>query len=234
MGKLEKSDKLKLVFAGVTGILITASYIVFHNNFPWDFIQIMPLYISLFIMFLQSNVNRVAFLIGGVNAVFYGVVYCILGLYASACYAVLVSCPLQIITFFNWKKHAYGKSARFKRLGTKKLVICLLVMLTAFVICYIIFNALGSKHLVLDNVGMIFGIFVTVLCTLLYVEYIYLTEINQIIYFVLYGVMAFENPLMIPYFIYNIYCTVCVTFASIKIYKLYKEQQMEGKLNEKS
>jgi len=103
MHQIKTKKKLIMpLLLGAAAILITVTGIVFGQSA----LRILPLYISLVIGLLQSRVSRIAPLIGGINALLYAAVYLYYGLYASALYAVLVSCPMQIATFFSWRKRA--------------------------------------------------------------------------------------------------------------------------------
>lgn len=84
----------------MTAVLITVAAVYF----PGNGYRILPLYVSLVVMLLQTNANRMCFLVGGINSVFYAAVYFSLGLYASSLYWLLFSCPIQIITFFGGGK----------------------------------------------------------------------------------------------------------------------------------
>jgi hypothetical protein len=76
----------------------------------WDKMRMLPLLISLFIMFFQAEANRYSFIAGGANALFYTYVYFQVGLYASAVSALFFSFPIQILTFISWNKHSYEKA----------------------------------------------------------------------------------------------------------------------------
>lgn len=73
----------------ITAAAITAAGLWFHQNF----FRILPLYVSLFVMILSAQVNRYAFLLGGLNLILYAAVYFVYGLYGMAAYALLVSFP---------------------------------------------------------------------------------------------------------------------------------------------
>ncbi len=220
----------KIAMAGFTGIAITVSHILFATNFPRDTIEILPLYISLAVMLLQTEANRYTFLLGGINSIFYAAVYVSFGVYASATSALLVSFPLQIIAFINWGKHRYGKnSAEFKKLGTKKLLLVIGLSAVAFAICYTVYRALGSQHLILDNISMVLGILVPILSAVPYIEYVWFNLISQVMSIGMAISLALHNPERIPYLIYAIFCLVCVILANIRIHQLYKEQQTRKK-----
>ncbi|MGN1095147.1 MAG: hypothetical protein ACI4QR_02030, partial [Eubacteriales bacterium] len=60
----------------VTFFGITLCYIIY----PSVFLRVLPLYISLVVMFMQSFANRYALLLGALNSVLYAVAYYIIDL----------------------------------------------------------------------------------------------------------------------------------------------------------
>lgn len=127
----EKTNKMITIFlVGITFILITATALIYSE----DGFIIVPLYVSLAIMLLQSKANRYAFLLGGINSLLYAGVYAYTGLYAMAAYAALVSCPLQLVTFLNWSKRPYGNATVFKKLSLKNKVI----LFASFVVLWLL------------------------------------------------------------------------------------------------
>ena len=102
----KKTPIFMFILLAITAIGITISGVIFKQSA----LRMIPLYVSLVIFLLQSSVNRFAPLIGGINSVFYAIVYFYYELYATAIYSLIVSCPLQIITFINWSKRKNGKT----------------------------------------------------------------------------------------------------------------------------
>ena len=68
---IKKENILKAVLILVTFLFLTASGILFKQSF----LRMIPLYISLIVGLLQSNVNRYAPLIGGINSIIYAAVF---------------------------------------------------------------------------------------------------------------------------------------------------------------
>ena len=209
-----------VLMVAVTFVLITITGILYADSY----IVICPLYISLIIMLLQTQANRYTYLLGAVNALFYGGVDLYLGLYAMAAYSMLVSSSLQIVTFVNWSKKPYGNSTMFKKLGLKKTAFLLAGFVAAWVIMYLVFSIFDSSYLVLDNTVTLLGILSTIICALSYIEYAYLNLISLVVSSVLYLQMMQTNPGQITYFIFNIYSFTCNVLALIKIRKLYAQQ----------
>ena len=105
----------KKIIIVITGIAILVTGILCEQ----EWFLMMPLFISLFVMAFQSEANRIGVLIGAVNASLYTVTYIYMGVYASAASSILFSFPIQLMTFFRWKKNAYKSTVQFKKMSTK-------------------------------------------------------------------------------------------------------------------
>ena len=221
MMSVKKHITTKNIIIAVTFCLILVSGILTKQN-P---LFMIPLFVSLGVMALQADVNRTAYLIGGINAGIYGIVYIYMGLYASAASALLFSSPLQLVTFFNWKRKAYGKATIFKKLTTKTRIILALCAGLCFGVQQIVLNQLGSDYAILDNIASLVGIASSILSLLGYIEYIYLQILGTVLTIALNVQVTVSNPAHITYLIYSLYCIYCLAVAFRNVRKLYKEQQ---------
>lgn len=217
---LFKSSYIMPAFLCLTAVLITAAGIVFGQS-P---LRILPLYVSLFIGFLQSRVSRLAPLIGGVNSVLYAAVYAYYGLYASALYALFISCPLQLITFFQWKRRSYGESVVFRRMSTRGRLLTAAGFAACWGAMWALMSLLGSSYRVFDNTVTLLGILITVLTMFAYVEYTVLMLPSCLCSIGMYAVMLAETPEQTTYLIYSVYSLVCSILALICAKRLYREQ----------
>ena len=209
----------------VTGILITVTGIYFGQSF----LRILPLYVSLFIMFLQTRVNRYAYLLGGLNSLLYAYVYWYYGLYASVAYAVLVSCPFQIATFILWSRRPWGNATVFKKMTKKQLIIVGTAFVKVWLVLQVVLKALGGNYQILDSTTSLLGILASILVMLAYVEHTYLSFPSGIIGLFLYATMLKESPEQITYLIYQIYAFTCTTITFFKTRKVYNLQKQESK-----
>ena len=207
----------------VTAILITVTGIYFGQGF----LRILPLYVSLFIMFLQTRVNRYAYLLGGLNSLLYAYVYWYYGLYASVAYAVLVSCPFQIATFILWSKRPWGNSTVFKKMTKKQLILVGAAFVAVWLVLQVVLKALGGNYQILDSTTSLLGILASILVMLAYVEHTYLSFPSGIIGLFLYATMLKESPEQITYLIYQIYAFTCTTITFFKTRKVYNQQKQE-------
>ena len=112
-------NKRKLaVGLGMLAIIVGSAIVVKQPPY-----MTLPLTISIFIMLLQTGINRYALLLGGVNSIIYAIVDFAMGLPASGWYALLFSFPLQIIAFINWNRNKYKSSTVLKSLSTKARIV---------------------------------------------------------------------------------------------------------------
>lgn len=197
-------------------ILEFIAVVVLSIVFEAKFFDTLPLLISTFVMFMQTRVNRYAFILGGVNSIIYAAVYVGMGLYGSAASALLMSFPLQIITFINWQRNTHKGTTEIKRFSTKARLIILACMVGMWALLYVIFSALGSAYLVLDNTVTVIGTAATVICILRYCEFAALQMVSSAVQVVLYASMTVDDKSRIIYLIYSVYCFICVTVTFIK------------------
>ena len=215
---LEKENKLQregvsaalvlVMLATATGITITG--IIFKQ----DFWRMVPLYVSLFIAFMNSRVIRYAPLVGGLNSILYALVYLSYGLYSSAAYAFFVSMTLQMITFIRWNKKPLGNSTELRRLKTWQMIISVALLAVGFAcLCFITKNV--SQYFLLDNIITALGILVTILRMLSYIEFTYFSIFTEIFSVMLYVLMLRNNPEQSTYLIFSLYSLVCGVMAVI-------------------
>lgn len=213
-------DKLFVLF---TFILITTAAIIFRQH-PFRF---LPLCVSLVIYFLQARVSRYAYLLGSLNSITYAIVYIGLGIYASAAQALLISFPMQLATFFMWRRRSDGHSTRLRRLSGKGVLLTVVLFVSAWVALYFILRALGSTSQILDNTSTLLGVLIYVLTMFSFIEYTYLQILANVIGILLHASLLRENPGQITYMIQ----TTCAMFFAVRaIFRaraLYKKQQGE-------
>ena len=87
----------KYVLIAITAVAITVAAVL--TGCP--IYRIVPLYVSLFVMYLQTKASRFSFLLGGCNAAYYAAVYAFLGLSGLALYSVLVASPIQMVAYIR-------------------------------------------------------------------------------------------------------------------------------------
>ncbi len=185
----------------------------------------IPLFVSLFVMAFQSEANRVGALIGSINSLIYTAAYIYMGVYASAASALLFSFPVQLMTFFRWKKNAYKKTAVFRKMSMKMRVISSLGFILVWVVFSVACVHFEYEYAILDSCLFLFGLVTPILTMLAFIEYTYLWIIQSVVGVFLNIQMVANDYKETTYLIYGVYALYCVICAFINVNKFYKEQQ---------
>lgn len=225
MKLLQGKDKVRVmtvIAAAITAVAITFFTVKYGGG--TETIIVIPLYVSILILFLQSGVNRWAFLLGAINSLFYAAVYIYDGLYLTAVYCALFSFPFQFWTFFRWKNKDINGKTVFRKLGNFQRIIITVGFAVLYAVFYLILRYFGSDWGFYDCWSMLLGILVTVLCTVPYVEYSPLQCLSVFIGLIMFAKMARTDPLQYTYLSYQIYSLFCVVQAFVRIVKIYAEQ----------
>lgn len=225
---MSKKNIIIYILMGITAALITATAI--YNK--QDFLQIMPLYVSIVIGMLQSKVSRFASLLGSINSIFYAAVYFIFNIYGSAFSALFFSCPIQILTFIRWNKHKRGGSTELRQMTLKQRILLSLGFAAALAVMWFVLPLLGSEYVFLDSVTTLLGIVIYFMTMFAYVEYTALMVINGIIGIALYIQMLGKTPGIETHLIFSVYSLICIVFALFEARKLYKKQQAEKEISQ--
>ncbi len=218
LGKKEfiKDNLFVFICAAVTFVGILSTAIIFKQN-P---IKTLPLFISLFVMFLQARVSRYAFLVGGINSILYAISYVLMGLYATAIYAFASSFPLQIITFINWKKKTSGGVTELRKMSWGVRGLVLLGFVIIGIPAYFAVSAIpGASQSLLDVTGTLLGILVTVLTMLRFAEYAPLNLVSVAISLATHIAIFSYDTSNITYVIYTLYSGICIVAAMVRIKK---------------
>ncbi|MBR2876908.1 MAG: nicotinamide mononucleotide transporter [Clostridia bacterium] len=221
---MKNSKKIIIVLTGVA-ILVTG-IICKQEAF-----LMLPLFVSLFVMAFQSDANRLGALAGAINSIIYTAAYIYMGVYASAASSILFSFPIQLATFFNWKKKAYKNTVVFKKMTLKQRVLFGIGVIFLWMILAGVFVYLKYEYAVLDSITFLFGFIIPVLTMLAYIEYTYLWIVQAFIGLLLNVQMAVNDYSQTTYLVYGVYAFYCVICAFINVRKFYAEQQ---KNNEKT
>ena len=219
MKKILLNKNIVKLIAAITFVLIAVTAVIFKAN-P---LNVLPLFVSIIVMFLQTKVNRFAFIIGSINSLFYAAAYFYMTLYSQSLYAALVSFPIQIFTFFAWNRNTKGGVTKTKSLSNKTRVIMLLTMAVVWLMLFAVFSAFDSSYLILDNTLAVIGIAASFLCFLRYSEYSLLQTISTTVTIILYSIMITDDISKIVWLIFSIYSAICSVIAFININRLSKQ-----------
>ena len=113
-----RENKLLSAVVAMTFILILITGIIFKSA-P---LAIAPLFVSLAVMVLQARVNRYALLLGSLNSLLYCYYYFTMGLMSNFLYAIIISFPLQLISFINWSRNTKGSLTALKKMSVKQYI----------------------------------------------------------------------------------------------------------------
>lgn len=204
-----------------TGILLITFGIIYKQAF----IKLLPTLVSLFVMLLNSRVNRFGLLLGGINAVIYSIGYFMEKLYPSAVSAIAISGTMGIVGFVLWSKNqTTDKQVKVRKLTLKSGGLFLAGAIVAWIAFFFVYRALGTKSLVLDNTLFILALVITTMQMLRYMEMPYLNIISLLVSIVQWTILTVENTANITYLIYNIFSLYCVVKSIFVWIKLYREQ----------
>ncbi len=220
---MKNSKKIIII---ITGIAILVAGILCRQ----EFFLMVPLFISLFVMGFQSEANRFGALAGAINSLVYTAAYIYMGVYASAASAVLFSFPIQLMTFFRWKKNAYKKTVIFRRMSTKVRIFASLGFVALWTALAVIFIKMDYEYAILDSGSFLMGFITPVLTMLAFIEYTYLWLVSAVVGLFLNVQMVVNDYKQTTYLIYGVYVLYCVICAFITVRKFYKEQQSQSNL----
>ena len=185
----------------------------------------IPLFVSLFVMAFQSDANRTGLLIGAINACLYTAAYIYMGVYGSAASSLLFSVPIQLGSFFSWKKKSYKNTVMFKKMTNKQRIVFTVAVAVCWAILAGVLIYLKYEYAVLDSITFLLSFIVPVLTMLAYIEYTYLWIVQSAIGLLLNIQMVANDYKQTTYLIYGVYALYCVICAFINVKKFYKEQQ---------
>ena len=218
---------LEWVPIGVCAVAILTCAFVFGQK--WY--KVLPTLNTLVILLLSARVDRRSFLIGGLNAAFYGIGFWTEGLYFSVINCLLVSMPLQLFSFFNWKKHADGNSTKLRSLGWKGEIV--VISSTAFgcLLCHWLllpFFSSSQQQATLDIFLFVVGLVITVLSMLRYVETPYYNVVSATANLVMWSLICTKNIADLNYLIMASYSLFRVVQSVITWTKQYQKGKRES------
>ncbi len=219
-----RGNLYKYILIGVTAVAIGVAAVL--TGCP--IYRVLPLYVSLAVMYLQTKASRFSFLLGGCNAVYYSVVYLFLGLYGMALYSILMASPIQIFTYIRWKKRSYAHAALLKRLTWKQRVLGIVSFATVWTALFLVLRGFGSEYLILDNSASVIGAAANVASLLYLIEFPYVQCVSMLINIWLYIKMVQTDPAQWTFLIYNLYALTCVVISAVYMQKLYNWQKKEN------
>lgn len=214
-----KKNTFLCILELITFTAILTTGIIFHQEF-W---KMLPLFISLIVMVLQAKVNRYAYLLGGLNSILYAVAYFSMGIRESALSALLMSFPLQVITFILWQRKTQGNVTKLRRLNVWAIIGIITVFCASFALMFFKFPHdpdASTYTILMDTSTTLLGFVTTMLTLLRFREYI-VTQILAVPLSLSMHIMIMlgGNMANITYVIYSVYCAICLAMAFVRIAK---------------
>ena len=215
-----KKDKLLFVAELITLAAIVSTGIIFDASF----IEILPLCISLLVMFLQANVSRYTFILGAVNSLIYAIPYYQKTLYLNMASSILTSCPFQIAAFVKWDQKTKNDETEIRRLTNRQRVYLGIGTALIWVIAYFILAIFDSQYLILDNTTAVLAIVASLMSIFRFMEYTLFQVLTSVISIVMFVVMTLDDPANIPWLIYTVYSLFCIVLSFVRMTKQNKRQ----------
>ena len=184
-----------------------------------SFIKTLPTLVSLVVQILSIRANRYAFLIGGTNAMLYCVAAYQEGLYFSILSNILISTPLQYLSFIMWNKKKSAKDARKTQLRVLKpysRIMIIVATLIAWIPFYFLCRSFFTGDLVvLDSLVFVWGITVALLAAFRYIDSQYLNLFPCAAGIYMWAVICISTPSNLNYLIISFYNLFMVSKASV-------------------
>ena len=223
-----KKVNIKDLFDYALLVVAFVSIVVFGVKAGQSFIKMWPVLNSLFIVLLSARVNRMTFLFGAINCVIYSVGYIQEGLYGSLASAILVSCPIQVVSFVRWSKNKYKQATIVKNVPIKHKAWYLPSMFVVYFVAVIVVSQLDRASMVwLDNAHFVLGLYSSLLVMLGFIDGVVVNLFSSVIGLIMWILIFRNNPTGITYLISSIYSLIRCVQAVVNWIKLYQEQQTE-------
>lgn len=211
---------ISVAFAGIM------SFGIYYRQ---SVIKMIPVIISLTVMLFNARANRFGLLLGACNSLIYAIGYALEGLYGSVL-STLYGAVVSFVSFFVWKKRAYGSSTVFRRMKVKFELLAAAGFALLVAVSVLILYRAGGTEPVLDGLTMMLGLVLPILTMFAFIEALPLNAVNMIVSLTLWiRIVAAGNLADITYLVYSVYCTYMTARLVVRWIKLYSEQQRESK-----
>ncbi|MBQ9805926.1 MAG: nicotinamide mononucleotide transporter [Clostridia bacterium] len=221
--------KSKQIFDYLLMAAVAVMIIVFAVLRGQSFLKTLPTLITLAVQMLLVNANRYAFLLGGANALLYGISYLSEGLYFSLISAVVISAPIQFYSFFVWSKNKDRSRPELKVLGIKRLLPVLAVSLLGWVACYFGLSQFfaGQSYPLLDTYIFAMSITVSILAARQFVDSQYISAVSSMLSLLLWILLTVKDPANFNYIIISSYNLFRIVQAAVTWTKKYFANRKE-------
>lgn len=229
-----KKDKILSIINSILAVAVFVITLVAGIKTKQVLIKLLPTLISPFVYLLSARVSRLAYLIGGLNSVLYSVGFFLEGVYGSFVNALCISFPVQVYTFFAWRKHAYKQATQFRRMSVRSEIILgagsVIVWTAAF---FIMSSIKSANYQALDVTALVTGTLVTFLTAGAFIETIVFNVIGAVANISLWLMSMIQgNTANVTYLIMTLFSFYCCIVSAVKWILLYREQQAVIKAEE--
>lgn len=212
------SKRKKLWIDYIPAALAAVLIIFFAILKEQSIIKTLPTLITLAVQILLARTSRFAFLLGGANSVLYAISYYSEPLYFSAFFALFISMPIQIYSYFNWKKNSNGDAPNIMSLPFYlKITTVIGIIITWIAFWKLLGNRIPSyQYPAIDSLIFTIGIITTVLSAIRFVDAQYFCIVSSTLSLVLWIMIVMKSPENINYVIialYNLFRGVEITIA---------------------
>lgn len=186
-------------------VLAAAMILFFAVWRQQSFLKTLPTLITLVVQVLNAHADRRAFLLGAANSLLYGLSYYTEGIYFSMISAVAISVPMQVYSFFNWRRHSHGDRPELKLLGIKRVLLVIALTLAGWGICLLLPFFRSGSFPAVDALSFAVGITVTLLVARRYVDSQFFGMANNAIGLALWILLAVKDPANLNYVVISAY-----------------------------
>ncbi len=228
--------RTKRILTEYLPLVITGAFlIIFGIVYQQSFIKLLPNLISLFVMLFNSRASRLGFLLGGMNCILYTIVYAITSLWGNVISSV-IGVLFAFLSYVRWKKRAYGKATKFKKMRPLPRVLFIISFIVAWLVLAWVLSQGGGKQPLLDAYSGISGIVLPFLTMLAYIEETPFYVLGTVISLAMWVMIAINEPNEITFVIFSVYNCYMAVKRAITWVRLYRKQQIEraennGELN---
>ena len=192
----------------------------------------VPTLVTLVVQILLISANRYSFLLGGLNSALYGAVYFIEGIPFSGIFAILVSLPIQVYSFFNWKNNTKSGKVELRWLDTKGRIITAVACVGTWALCYFwLSHYMVMKIPLFDTIIFTLGVVVTILSSIRIIESQYLSFVSSVVSLVMWIILTVRNPSNINYAIIGVYNMYCIGQTAVNWTLIYIKNKRAEKVN---
>lgn len=191
--------------------------------------KIIPAVATLFIVLLSSKLYRIAFLLGAANCILYSIGYLADGLYGSLLSTLAIGAPLQVISWFLWKRNAYKQATVFRVMKPRWYPLLAAAVAALWGGMLWGSNRAGGANgmIALDSLLFALGLAVTVLMMLAFVEGYALNILNCVLTSVMWGILTARNARDVTYLLIALYTVFRTSLALIACLKMVRTQRAE-------